>query len=259
LKGRNILSKTLSLFSASIFLPENVLTYRKRVERRYSPTRRSRSRVATATLKTKKWGKISYPKGTKPLVVEVKGDASSQIDGLGFRRESDVEQLKKALEKKGKTELQMHEKADFTIHFPKSKRKPVKFSVVGEQPITPPVIHHPSWPPSEEVVRDIKEEMRKNPNRKTASDLEAMAYLNTASSAAPMSEQWNRIYFYLTRKYLKNKGWKKFEGGMDFLDQHKTLSEYDERELKHLKEWIFRDQQKVLKEREKQAKTLRKE
>ena len=114
--------------------------------------------------------------------MEVNG---SRIDCMGVRKESDIEDLRKALEKKGKTELEKHQKADFTIHFPKSKKQSVKFSVAGEQPITPPIIHHPSWSPSEEVVRDIKEEMRKDPNRKTASDLEAMAYLQTASLAAP--------------------------------------------------------------------------
>ena len=205
-------------------------------------------------MKTKRWGKISYPKGTEPVVVEVNG---SRIDCMGVRKESDVEELRKALEKKGKTELEKHQKADFTLHFPKTKKQPVKFSVAGEQTITSPVVHHPSWPPPENLVKEIKEEMRKDPNRKTASDLEAMAYLQTASLAAPLNDQACRIYFYLTRNYLKGKGWKKFEGDMNFLDQHKTLSEYDERELKHLKGWIFEQQQKVLEERGKQAKALK--
>jgi len=205
-------------------------------------------------MKTRKWGKISFPKGTSPVVVEVKADGySSQIEGLGYRNDRDIDIIKKELERKAGGELEKHQKAEITINFPKAKKKPVKFSVVGEQPTTPPVIHHPSWPPPEEVVRDIKEEMRKNPNRKTASDLEAMAYFQTASLAAPLSDEGCRIYFHLTRKYLKSKGWKKFEGSMKFLDQHKTLSEHDERGLKRLKNWIFAQQQKELAERRKTA------
>jgi hypothetical protein len=230
------------------------VTYKKKPSSQYS-----RKRSSTLKLKTK-WGEVSYPKGTKPVVVEVKTDSySSQIDGLGYRKDSDIEKLKKALEKKGKLELENHQKAEFAINFPKTSKKPVKFSVIGEQSITPPVIHHPAWSPPENLVEEIKEEMRKNPNRKTASDTEAMAYLNTASLAAPLSDQLCRIYFYLTRNYLKGKGWKKFDGSMSFLGQHRTLSEYDRRELNKLKNQIFKDQQKVLKERRKEAEKLRKE
>ena len=228
------------------------MTYRKQTVSQYS-----RKKPSVATLKTRKWGKISYPKGTKPVVVEVKTNSStSQIEGLGYKKESDVEVLKRALEKKGKAELEKHQKAEYTINFPKTKMKPVKFSVAGEQPVTPPVIHHPAWPPQENLVQEIKEEMRKKPNRKTASDLEAFVYMQSASGAGPFDESGYRVTFYLFRKYLVSKGWKKFEGNMAFLNEHKTLSTYDQRSLNRLKEQIFRDQQKVLKEREKQAKTL---
>jgi hypothetical protein len=232
------------------------LPYKKRSGSQYGIQKRRNA--AVATMNTKKWGKISYPKGTNPVLVEMKTDGTtSQIEGLGFKKDSDIDSLTEALKKKSENELEQYQKATFTINFPKTRKKPVKFSAVGEQPITPPIIHHSAWPPDERLIEEIKEEMRKNPNRKTASDLEAMTYLNTASSAAPMSEQWNRIYFYLTRNYLKRKGWKKFDGGMDFLDHHKTLSEYDRRQLNELKNQIFRDQQKALRERRKQAKKLR--
>jgi hypothetical protein len=203
------------------------------------------------TIKTRKWGEVKYPKGTHPLVVEAKvGDAQVVMkEGLGYRKDQELALIRKALEAKFEKELDVSQKADVTVSFPQSKKAPVKFFVAGEQPMLPKVIHHPSWPPPEEVVADIKEEFRKNPNRKTASDLEAMAYLNTASMAGPMSEKWCRIYFYLTRKYLMKKGWKKFKGGMEFMDGYKTLRPGDERELKHLKEWIFEEQKKELAER----------
>jgi len=236
------------------------LTYRRKPKREYSRRKKgiSRSGVAVSTLKTRKWGEIYYPEGTKPLVVEVKSDGhSSQIEGLGYEKPLDIETIKKTLEEKAKRELEKHQKAEITLNFPKTRRKPVKFSVVGEQSITPPVIHHPSWPPAEHLVKEIKEELRKTPRRKTASDLEAMTYISTASGAAPLNEQWYRIYCHLTRNYLKSKGWKKFDGSMKFLDDHKTLSRYDQRELSSLKQWIFKQQQKVLKERRKQATKLR--
>jgi len=229
------------------------LTYRKKPGPQYSHPRKS----SLATLNTRKWGKISYPKGTIPVVVEVKADGySSQIEGLGYRKESDIKAVEEALERKTKSELRKDQKADIAIHFPKSRKNPVNLSVVGEQPITPPVIHHPSWLPPEDLIRDVKEEMAKNPNRKTASNLEAMVYLNTASLAAPLSEQWCRIYFYLTREYLKSKGWKKLEGSMKFLDEYKSLSSHDQRELKSLKDWIFKQQKKILAERRKRAEKL---
>jgi len=116
---------------------------------------------------------------------------------------------------------------------------------------TPRVIYHPPWKPPEHVVKEIKREFKENPNRKTASDTEAMVYLQTASLAAPLNEQACRIYFYLFRKYLKKKGWKSFKGSTAFLDDYKTLSDYDKRELAKLKDWIYKQQQKDLAERRK--------
>jgi len=231
------------------------LPYRKPQSRKqYQAPRRP-----LEAIKTRKWGEVKYPKGTHPVVVEVKvSDAQVFMkEGLGYRKDQELALIRKALEAKFQKELDVSQKAEVTVSFPQSKKAPVKFSVVGDQPMLPKVIHHPGWPPSEEVVAEIKEEFRKNPNRKTASDLEAMACLNTASTGGPMSEEWCRIYFYLTRKYLLKKGWKKFKGGMEFLDGYKTLRPEDERELKRLKEWIFGEQEKELAERRRAAKNLK--
>ncbi len=240
------------------------MRYRKRSTSSYSPKRR-RS-IPLAKVRTRHWGTVSYPQGSKPVVVEievdeVKGSAPSVIfkEGFGYKKDSDLSDIKNALEIKAKKELTKDQKAEVSINFPRTRKKPVKFSVAGEAPLTPRVIHHPAWPPPENLVQEIKKELKSAKRRKTASDLEAMAYLNTISMAAPMSEQWCRIYFHLTYKYLKKKGWKKFEGTMGFLTKHRTLNEHDKRELEKLKAWIFKEQQKDLAERRKRARQLAKE
>ena len=59
------------------------------------------------------------------------------------------------------------------------------------RPITPRVIYHPGigFKPVPGLVEEIKKEWQENPDRKTASDLEAMCYLQTVSTAGPMSRQ----------------------------------------------------------------------
>lgn len=123
----------------------------------------------------------------------------------------------------------------------------------SREPLKPRIIHYPGCPPPEAVLGDARKELDK-PNRKTASDVEAMAYLSSASLSAPLSEEGGRIYFYLARKYLRGKGWKSFEA-MKFLDEHKTLREGDERELRRLKSWIYERQMKDLAERRRAEKT----
>ena len=63
-----------------------------------------------------------------------------------------------------------------------------------------------------------------------ACDLEALIYLYPASLAAPMGEQWTRIYLYLGTKCL----------GSSFPDDIKreTLDQYDMAQLEDLKRWI---------------------
>ena len=134
-----------------------------------------------------------------------------------------------------------------------SKIKAKRRGEESMQPLRPRVIHYPGWPPPEAVLGDARIELDR-PNRKTASDVEAMAYLSSASLSAPLSDQWCRIYFYLTRKYLRGKGWKNFDA-VKFLDEHKTLREDDERELRRLKNWIYEQQMRDLAERRRTEKT----
>ena len=233
------------------------MAYKKSVKQQYARHKLS----SLAKIKTKRWGEVFYPKGTKPVVAEVKiaGSEPTVIkEGLGYKKPSDIEAIKKAFEKKVKNELAQDQKADVELKFPSDRKAPVKFSVVGEQPLKPRIINYPGgWGPPEGIVEDIRKELQ-NPKRKTASDIEVVAYLSSASLAGPLSEEWTRIYLYVTRNYLKSKGWKKFDGSTKFLDESKTLRESDKPELKRLREWIFERQQKDLAERRKQVKKIAK-
>ena len=230
------------------------MAYRKTAKQQYARHKLS----SLAKIKTKRWGEVHYPKGTKPVVAEVKiaGSEPTVIkEGLGYKKPSDIEAIKKAFEKKVKNELAQDQKADVELKFPNDRKAPVRFSVVGEQPLKPRIINYPGgWGPPEGIVEDIRKELQ-NPKRKTASDVEVVAYLSSASLAGPPSEEWVRIYMYMTRNYLKSKGWK-FDGSTKFLDEYKTLREDDKRELKQLRDWIFERQQKDLAERRKQAKKI---
>jgi len=229
------------------------MAYQKQARKQYQPHHPPLSRV-----NTKKWGEIRYPKGSRPVVAEVKVEGSEPTiikEGLGYRKDSDLDLIRKALEIKAKRELAKDQKAEVELKFPKDSKRPVKFSVIGEQPLRPRIIYYPPWEPPEGILEDIRKELQ-NPNRKTASNAEVVAYLSSASLANPPSEQWTRIYMYVARSYLKSKGWKKFSSGMEFLDEYKTLRPEDKRELKRLKEWIFEEQRKDLAERERAAKKL---
>ena len=229
------------------------MTYKKTSKQQYAG---HKPKASLAKIKTKHWGVVLYPKGTKPVVAEVKVGSSETIikEGLGYKKPSDIDAIRKALEIKAKRELAQDQKAEVEIKFPQDHKAPVKFSVHGEQPLKPRIINYPSgWVPPEGILEDVRRELQ-NPKRKTASDVEVMAYLSSASLAMPLSEQWTRIFMYVTRNYFRSKGWKKFDGGMKFLEDAKTLREDDKRELEHLRNWVFEHQQKDLAERRKQVK-----
>jgi hypothetical protein len=235
------------------------LTYKKSVGwQQYAghKPRHKPSLKGLVRIKTRYWGEVLYPKGTKPVVAEIKVGGSEPAvfkEGLGYKTPSDLEAIRKGLEIKAKGELAQDQKADIELKFPNTHRAPIKFSVVGEQPLRPRIINYPGgWGPPEGIVEDIKKELQ-NPKRKTASDVEVVAYLSSASLAFPLSEEWIRIYLYLARNYFKAKGWKKFDGSMSFLNEYKSLREDDKRELQRLKDWIFEQQKKDLAERQRQV------
>ena len=243
------------------------MPYRRTATKQYSQRRR---RTRLETWRSRKWGEVKYPRGTQPVVVETKIESLVQgqpatrtiviKEGLGVKKPEEVKAIMKALEIKAASELPADAKAEFSIYLPKTRRKPIKFVAVGRQPIEPRLVLPPGGFDVPEYLReDIKEEWRKHPKRKTATDLEAMAYLMSASALGPFDKEHHRIYLYLARKYLKKKGWKKFAGGMAFLNEYKSLTDYEKHLLQKLKDRIWKLQQKDLKERQKRAKKLLKE
>ena len=86
-----------------------------------------------------------------------------------------------------------------------------------------------------------------------ATDVEALAYLYTASLSSPIPDEYSEIYFYLTRKSLKWQGKKEIP---DFLKEYEKLDDYKMSLLDELKSEIWNSQEKAYKER---LKTERKE
>ena len=104
-----------------------------------------------------------------------------------------------------------------------------------------PIIGHTAWAESiteEQKQRITIERMKqiKEANGEKideATDYEAMIYLSTASLATPLSPMWQRIYYYLFKKFYPEKS--------DFIRDHEAkLDIQSEPELKHLKRWLFK-------------------
>jgi hypothetical protein len=115
--------------------------------------------------------------------------------------------------------------------------------------LSDPLIVYPGWEdalpgklkreiPVERIVRVYKME-----GDEQCGDLEAMAYLYTASLSVSLSERWGNIYINLAKQYMKNIGFQ--------LDNISTRDLVDEEYamLRELKTWI-RSQQKGSRKRE---------
>ena len=101
-------------------------------------------------LKTKKWGEVKFPRGTKPAVVEIQVNGNQPLilkEGIGYKKDADLEAIKKQLEANAKKNYDISQKAEITVNLPQTKRKPLKLTVQGGQPLQPKILHHPSWPP----------------------------------------------------------------------------------------------------------------
>ena len=79
----------------------------------------------------------------------------------------------------------------------------------------------------------------------TATDAEAACYLFTASLTAPMNSDWTQIYLYVAGGEMKSE--KKLEMPEDI--KVDTLTESQWRDLKQLKDWIYRQRVKHRKEK----------
>ena len=137
-----------------------------------------------------------------------------------------------------------------------SKADPIE-EMVGA--LTDPIIVFPSggW------ENDIPEWMRRDlplhrlahlmkcsqgkANWNEATDLEALMYLYPASLAAPMDEEWSRIYLYLGTKVMGEK----MPGDI----KEESLPSHYEQDLQELKRWIYRKKAQARKERLRKEKT----
>jgi hypothetical protein len=93
----------------------------------------------------------------------------------------------------------------------------------------------------------------------TATDAEAACYLFTASLTAPMGHDWTEIYLYVAGGEMKGEA--KIEMPEDIKVESLTESQW--RDLKQLKDWIYRQRVKHRKEKERgerrEARQARKE
>ncbi len=72
-------------------------------------------------------------------------------------------------------------------------------------------------------------------------DLEALIYLYTAALSVPLARDWGEIYFYLGTGYMGNKVPEDM--------RVEKLNDWQERQLREFKRWIYQKKVKVRKER----------
>jgi len=112
-----------------------------------------------------------------------------------------------------------------------------------------PIIVDKRWLDCPEGLRKlcIEKRLSKDNDDEMCTDVEAIAYLSSASLSIPFSNQWYRIYMYLFHK--------EFKSLLPQLDDEfkstKKLSETENNELLKLKRWIYTEQLKEFKKRNK--------
>ena len=115
--------------------------------------------------------------------------------------------------------------------------------------LTRPIVLHPQWMEIPEILKKEIERQRalqvQNNEEGEATDAEALAYLYSASLAAPLRSEYVRIYLYLFRRTMRRLG---IEPPPDLCDVE-SLSEDEERELKELKRWLWKRSLKGAKKR----------
>lgn len=105
----------------------------------------------------------------------------------------------------------------------------------------------PDWLKSVITLERLKMNMRALKGEEmTGTDAEACAYLNTASLTAPMNSDWMQIYLYVATKTYHR--WGKGEMPADIAVD--SITDYQTRELKRLKEWLYRQRTRIRLERE---------
>ena len=80
----------------------------------------------------------------------------------------------------------------------------------------------------------------------TGTDAEACAYLYTAALTQPMSHDWGDIYLYVATQTYRR--WGKNEMPADIARE--SINDEQMRELKRLKEWLYRKRSQIRMERD---------
>ncbi len=95
----------------------------------------------------------------------------------------------------------------------------------------------PEWLKNAITLERLTENMKTTKGEQpTGTDVEACAYLNTASLTVPMNNDWSQIYLYVAGKtYMR---WRKSEMPDDILVE--SLTDQQTADLNRLKEWLYR-------------------
>jgi hypothetical protein len=95
---------------------------------------------------------------------------------------------------------------------------------------------------TEEMKDKIKFSRLSEPLMKTATDYECMVYLHTATLAAMPNDRWCRIYEHLFSQAYPEQA-KKIGISSD------GLNDMDKRELMRLRDWIYEQQMKAIRQK----------
>ena len=106
----------------------------------------------------------------------------------------------------------------------------------------------PEWLRTKITMERLCENMLaiKEGREPTATEAEAAWYLSSASLTGPLSHDWTQIYLYVATGLLKKEAGKEIPNDIKV----ESLTEYQWRELKHLKNWIYEQRVKHRKEKE---------
>jgi hypothetical protein len=108
----------------------------------------------------------------------------------------------------------------------------------------------PDWLRKRVTVERLRENLLalKEGRELTATDAEAACYLFTASLEAPMGDDWTQIYLYVAGGEMKDEA----KADMPADIRVEALTEYQWRELKQLKDWIYQQRVKHRKDKKRE-------
>lgn len=124
--------------------------------------------------------------------------------------------------------------------------------------LTAPIVGHRGW--EDQITEELKQDIRlarlaqvikKEWEEGLATEEEALAYVMTASLAAPFSREWYDIYVWLFNRYCERK---KIELPED-LKSERELDGMEKDLLRDLRAWIRKQQLKAWRGRRKRERT----